>query len=532
MNDQEYKEFLADLNADNVLGLEAFIAAYDGQDEPFFIKERIDMLRCRAKELDVSNTRFNDLYAGFKEGLQQQRRKTREEQKNQERTVRSRYEPPPVDWMHGELLDEPLFISEFNEIRGLRCVNGRFYTVGGGYQPDDQILNEIQDQITPYYQANIARKARDLMAALKNYTYTEAPAPQCDRIHVKNGYVELSTGRRVPVYEFTFYRMAVDYDKDAPAPELWLRYLADLLDPEDIPTFQEFLGYCMIPTTKAQKMLYLLGNGGEGKSLAGTVLKALFGDSMTVGTLHMLEDRFGMAEVEGKLLFLDDDLRTEALRESANVKTLVTATTPVRMERKGKQAYQALVFCRLLAFGNQLPDTVFDHTDGAYRRRLILTAKPKAEGREDDPNLADKIIQNELPGVFNWMLKGLNRLLGNHYRFTISEAARKNAEEMKKDAYSPAAFLTDPAAVRLGDMTKATATNELYACYCQWCEDNLLLKVSARSFSTYVKAQSARLPIRHSHNLPGRVRGYYGIEILWPRKTAEPTPFEHKNWYR
>lgn len=532
MTDKEYKDFLTGLDKDTVLGLDAFAAAYVGLDEPFLIKERLDLLRRRAKELGVSNTRFNDLRAGFEQGVKKEERRLREERKKKERAERRLYEPPPVDWMHGELLDEPLFIDQFNEIRGLRCVNGRFYTVGGGYQPDDQVLNEIQEQIAPYYQANLARKSRDLMAALKNATYTEAPAPQCDRIHVKNGYVELSTGRRVGEYEFTFYRMAVDYDKDAPAPALWLAYLADLLEPEDIPTFQEFLGYCMIPTTKAQKMLYLLGNGGEGKSLAGTVMKALFGDSMTIGTLHMLEDRFGMAEVEGKLLFLDDDLRTEALRESANVKTLVTATTPVRMERKGRQAYQANVFCRLLAFGNQMPDTIFDHANGAYRRRLILTTKPKAEGREDDPQLADKIIQNELSGVFNWMLEGLQRLLANNYRFTISEAAKKNAEDMKQDAFSPAAFLADPAAVRLGDMTKSATTAELYASYCQWCEDNLLLKVSSKSFAGYIKAQSARLPIRYDKNLPGNLRGYRGIEVLWPRKISDPAPFDRQYWSR
>ena len=530
MNDQEYTAFLAGLNADTVLSMEAFLAAYQGLDEPFLINEHVGLLRRRAKELGISNARFNEMHTGWKQGLAQRRRKSAEEQRKKERAERKLYEPPPVEWMHGDLLDEPLFIQEFDAVRGLRCVNGRLYTVGGGYQPDDQILNEIQKKITPYYQANIARKARDLLAALKNYTYTEAPAPQCDRIHVKNGYVEVATGRRVGEYEFTFYRMAVDYDPDAPAPALWLGYLADLLEPEDVQTFQEFLGYCMTPCTKAQKMLYLLGNGGEGKSLAGTVMKALFGESMTVGTLHMLEDRFGLAEIEGKLLFVDDDLRTEALRESANVKTLVTATTPVRIERKGRQAYQASVFCRLLAFGNQMPDTVFDHTNGAYRRRMILTAKPKADTRKDDPQLADKIIQSELPGVFNWMLEGLRRLLAQNYRFTISETARKNTEEMQLDAFSPAAFLADPAAVRLGDTEKATATSELYACYCQWCEDNLLLKVSAKSFASYLKAQSARLRIRYSNNLPGRVRGYYGVEVLWPRKTTEPTPFDRRSW--
>ena len=31
--------------------------------------------------------------------------------------------------------------------------------------------------------------------------------------------------------------------------------------PGDIPTLQEYLGYCLLPTTKAQKMLLLIGKG-------------------------------------------------------------------------------------------------------------------------------------------------------------------------------------------------------------------------------------------------------------------------------
>ena len=43
-------------------------------------------------------------------------------------------------------------------------------------------------------------------------------------------------------------------------------FLDGLLIPEDILTLQEYLGYLLIPSTKAQKMLVMTGKGGEGKS--------------------------------------------------------------------------------------------------------------------------------------------------------------------------------------------------------------------------------------------------------------------------
>ena len=87
----------------------------------------------------------------------------------------------------------------------------------------------------------------------------------------------------------------------------------------------------------------------------------------------------------------------------------MTANAPLSIERKGEQAVQAMLTCRLMAFGNVPFSTLYDHSEGAFRRRIILTTKPKQEGRRDDRDLPDKILQGK-SGVFNWMLEGLSRL--------------------------------------------------------------------------------------------------------------------------
>ena len=74
-------------------------------------------------------------------------------------------------------------------------------------------------------------------------------------------------------------RLPVRYNPDAPAPEKWLAFLDDLLEKEDIPVLQEFMGYVMIPSNRGQKMLLMIGNGGEGKSRIGRVLRAILGDT-------------------------------------------------------------------------------------------------------------------------------------------------------------------------------------------------------------------------------------------------------------
>ena len=116
------------------------------------------------------------------------------------------------------------------------------------------------------------------------------------------------------------------YDPKDPQPVHWLRFLSDLLYPEDIPTVQEFIGYCLIPSNKGQRMMVIKGSGGEGKSQIGVVLSRLFGCHMKDGSIGKIsENRFARADLEHTLLCVDDDMRMEALRQTNYVKSIVTA---------------------------------------------------------------------------------------------------------------------------------------------------------------------------------------------------------------
>ena len=177
-------------------------------------------------------------------------------------------------------------------------------------------------------------------------------------------------------------RLPVAYNPDAPTPTRWLAFLDGLLYPEDIPTLQEYIGYCLIPSNKGQRMMVIKGNGGEGKSQIGAVLAALFGNNMKDGSIGKIsENRFARADLEHILLCVDDDMRMEALRQTNYVKSIVTAQGKMDLERKGKQSYQGWMCARLLAFSNGNLQALFDRSDGFYRRQLVLTTKEKPADR-------------------------------------------------------------------------------------------------------------------------------------------------------
>ena len=313
-------------------------------------------------------------------------------------------------------------------------------------------------------------------------------------------------------------RLTVTYNPDAPTPKKWLQFLSELLQPEDIPTLQEFLGYCLLPTTKGQKMLMLIGKGGEGKSRIGLVMRSLLGDSMNTTSIQKVEsNRFSRADLENKLLMVDDDMDMSALPKTNYIKSIVTSECKMDMERKGVQSYQSQLYVRFLCFGNGALTALHDKSDGFFRRQIVLTTKDRPAGRADDPFLVDKLLR-EKEGIFLWCLEGLHRLIGNNYQFSISGKARENMETVKRSSNNVIEFLQSEGYIRFKADSEASS-KALYEAYQRWCEDNAQKTMSANRLSSEL-AQNERLynveATNNVHVGGKRVRGFVGIEVVNP----------------
>ena len=331
------------------------------------------------------------------------------------------------EWYDGRHINEVLFCQQFLDKHPMKCVRGRLFTVDGLIEDEGQIGNLILEEISGVLTANLSKTVANLLASIKLQAYSPPLPIETDRIHVSNGTYFMD-GSFTADKSYCNNRLTVSYNSDAPAPKRWLQFLSELLQPEDIPTLQEFLGYCLLPTTKGQKMLMLIGKGGEGKSRIGLVMRSLLGDSMNTTSIQKVEsNRFSRADLENKLLMVDDDMDMSALPKTNYIKSIVTSECKMDMERKGVQSYQSQLYVRFLCFGNGALTALHDKSDGFFRRQIVLTTKDRPAGRADDPFLVDKLLR-EKEGIFLWCLEGLHRLIGNNYQFSISGKARENME--------------------------------------------------------------------------------------------------------
>lgn len=279
---------------------------------------------------------------------------------------------------------ETAYCQYLLEKHPMMCLKQKLFDQNGEVD-EDALLYEVHSDLRDFVLDNLAKKEKQVLDALRIETYTPEWKPQLDRIHLQNGTYFLDERGFVPEKELCLNRLPVEYQPDAPAPTKWLEFLDGLLIPEDILTLQEYLGYLLIPSTKAQKMLVMTGKGGEGKSRIGLLLKKLFGEaSHSESILRIETNRFASANLEYKLVMVDDDLNMVALPETRNIKSIVTAEDRLCIERKNKQAVQGLLYVRFICFGNGNLVAAHDDSDNLtqfMQATAYVRFKPDTEER-------------------------------------------------------------------------------------------------------------------------------------------------------
>ena len=404
----------------------------------------------------------------------------------------------------------------------IKTIKGRILTIDKELE-ENELENIVFNEISEYITQDLAPRTKKLLSAIKMFSFSQSFKVDSKIINFQNGTYNVSSRNFENKKYWCINRLNVNYNPTAPTPTKWLKYLNELLNNDDIITLQEFLGYCLIPTCKAQVMLFLIGSGGEGKSVIADILRDLMGDNnLNDDKIHELQNnRFKIANCENKLLNIDDDLNFKALSDTGLIKSVVAGAN-ISVEQKGKQAYKIKPYCRLLAFGNGTLTSLYDHSDGFYRRQVIINTKPKRQDRIDNPFLSDEIIENELEGILLWCLEGLHRLIAHGFKIYVSQASKKAIEDIKSEAFNFVDYLQDSDEVQFNENYEESSI-EIYASYCNWCYNNALKPLKNRSVLTYLKDHAEEYNIKPSNHIikSGKhARGFKGIRVAKYNQSA------------
>lgn len=444
-------------------------------------------------------------------------------------------------------INEPVFCDLFKTEHHLVRVNGIFYYEGHPVS-DDFILNEIQKLIQIHFFERVGILTGNVCKTLANACYTEQPEPDERKVYCAD-YTTLTisdTGEIVQQEEdvFTLTRIPVRYDPAASCPT-FEKYLRDIFYEEDIPAIQEFIGYCLAATTRAQAGLFIHGKGGEGKSVLRDVIMRLFGHTVKQEAISNLDKQFVIANLENMLVCIDDDMDTSLMRDTSMLKKIITSKGLQQVERKHLQKHDAYIFARIIGIGNSFIGSMFDQSDGYYRRQLLIDCKPKTR-EKDDRFMSDKCTA-ETQGVLNWALQGLCRLVRNGFNFTVSERMQDTLNSIRRENDNVLAFLENNVE-DTGNNDDFISSADLFAAYALDCKDNGDMPVKKKTFQTRISEKYRDRKdrrIQHivaseyssSSSVDRKVTGYTGLRFIdhvdgfkWMSRLHRQLPYDDENY--
>lgn len=314
-------------------------------------------------------------------------------------------------------------------------------------------------------------------------TYFKAVEPKTNTvlINLQNGTFEISAeGYSIRDFnrsDFLTYQLPFKFDKSAECP-MFKRYLDRVLPEKELQDIlAEYFGYVFTKGLKMEKALLLYGTGANGKSVLFDVMNALLGrENISNFSLSNLLEEHNRALIAHKLLNYGSEIN--ATKTKDEFKNLVS-TEPIQARLKYGQSFLMENYAKLCFNCNELPKDV-DYTNAYFRRLMIVPFRVTIPEAEQDKTLAGKIISSELPGVFNWILSGLKRLLQTE-KFTDSQIVKNTLETYKCESDSVAMFLEEEGYKKSAE--DYLPLKDLYFEYKNFCGDSGYNKLGRTNFS-------------------------------------------------
>jgi len=329
--------------------------------------------------------------------------------------------------------------------------------------------------------------------------YLETPEPDVNKVQINllNGTYEITNKGKglVPfsAQNFLTHQLPFCYDPSAKAP-IFMKYLDEVLPPEneDRPNVKErqnvlaeYLGSVFLKNgskaLKIEKVLLLYGSGANGKSVLYEVYNALLGpENVSCYSLPSLtnENGYYRANIADKLANYASEINGSL--ETSIFKQLASGE-PVEARRPYCEPFIMKQYAKLIFNTNELPKDV-EHTTAYFRRFLIIPFDQTIPVEKQDKSLHTKIIENELAGVFNWILEGLDRLLKNK-TFSECDAAKKALEKYQTESDSIKLFIEDEGYKKDRTNMQFTRLSDLFLDYKSYCIQNMYKCCSLRTFA-------------------------------------------------
>lgn len=228
-----------------------------------------------------------------------------------------------------------------------------------------------------------------------------------------DGTVDLCTGemhKAIPEDYITVITPVAPAPKGTKLGPLFKKFLADVTsnDGDFQKTLQQWFGISAQGTSRDQKVLFLYGDGGNGKGVLLRTVAHLLGDHAVNAPRDMLmigkysQHTTHLINVLKARMAIATEIDDDAVWDTALVKYL-TGGDKMQVQRMRQDPYEAEACCSLTISGNRKP-ALKGIDDAVKRRFMVATFKYKVE--KVIPDLEKIFIEKEGPAILRWIIDG------------------------------------------------------------------------------------------------------------------------------
>jgi len=336
-------------------------------------------------------------------------------------------------------------------------------------------------------------------------------------IHLRS-LLDGKPGYQIPSSPDFFSPNAVSYkfpDDDimkCKPPEKWFAFLSSLWgdDEEMVQLLQEWMGYCLLPDTRQQKIMLLIGPPRSGKGTICRVLTDLVGELNVVNPrLSSFGTEFGIEPLIGKTLGIVSDARLSGRSDIAQiVETLLSISGEDKqtVRRMYKSHINTRLRLRFMIVSNELP--ALQDASGAFLNRcLLLQTNNSFLGKEDKE--LEAALRDELPGILVWAARGL---------FTLQERGYFKQPASSAQLFNELYALTSPIKAFLDDCCDignecSGLIDDVYTAYRNWSDEQGRRASIKQVFGRDLRAAMPQIKTEQLWNGGSRTRTFAGLKL-------------------
>ncbi len=268
---------------------------------------------------------------------------------------------------------------------------------------------------------------------------------------------------------FSTYALDFDFNLDADPPAELIKFLVSVWpnDPESINALQEWVGYCLLPDTRQQKIGMFIGPMRSGRGTIARLMSALIGPENVAGPrLSALATNFGLEPLVGKPLAIIGDARLSGRSDTGVIVEAllsISGEDTVTIDRKHRAPWTGKLPTRLMLLSNELPR--LPDQSGALASRFLVWRFTKSFLGNEDLGL-DARLAAELPSILLWAIEGWKRLRTRGH-FLQPKSGTDLVDQMRDISSPVGAFVRERCIVEPG---RSIDVGPLFAAWCRWCD--------------------------------------------------------------